>query len=600
MYASAGLCFGALLIVVTADTAAAQQTMTQQLLQTIHQASSSSKPTATVLANAWLPVGDNDTYPENLILQSKPDIGICFSGGGSRSFSSTLGYLQGLVELNLMNNVKYISSTSGGAWAITAYIYHDPNVIGPLDAFFGHALQPEDQSLISALRMPKSSARGYPVRSNLLTLVPKLIPSFSTASEAWVAAIHQTFLQPAGINLTAIPAWSAAQVKETRARNPGQKFEFMLPCGGLKDCFHRPFPILNSAQLGPLECTHFELLAKKYVMMEMTPMYIGFPTRQVLNYSRCQPLALGGFLEPIGFGSNTNESFCGLLSCPGKQITVSRPRYPFALSNYTSAASWAHGGILKDIPSWDFMENATLSFGYLNSATGGVRRDLQFGDGGNLENQGLLALLRRKVRRIVMFVNSQTPLRPRIEYNPFWRPPRSGDMDSSFAALFGFKPILPKLGFDSSHIQVFSRSSLAHVVDKLQRAQLKGNGCVASVNLTTLANVWWGILPGQDVRLTIVYLGRAYNWEKLLPEKVAELVAPFRSTTRPADLPANGTFKSFPHIETARLHLTASVANKLTDLAWWVIVKNVETFRRELTPVSYATANWADAIASKS
>jgi hypothetical protein len=538
----------------------------------------------TVVAQAWRHE-PNDSFPEDQVLHQKHNVGLCFSGGGSRSFAASMGYLQGLVELNLLDKVKYISAVSGGAWATAAYVFHDPNVTGPLESFFGDALPPERQTLLAARRMPKRCARGYPVRTNLITTLPKMLLQ-RQASDAWAAAVHKTFLEPAGISLTALPAWSRAQAQATEANNPRLKFEFVLPCGGLDDCPHRPFPIINVAQLGPLEAPHLGGLAKNYVMMEMTPMYVGFPKAQVLDYFGRDAVKLGGLMEPVGFGFSSNASFAGLNVRAGSRLSVPLCAHPFALANFTAASSWAHGALLKQIPSWGAMKNATFGVPYFNPVLGGSSRELQFGDGGNLENQGIIALLRRNVSRIVMFVNSQTPLPPwedpQDRQPPLLHAPLPADLDSSFAALFGVRPLLPKLGVDSKHVHVFPRSALAYVLGKLQQAQLKGNGCIATVNLLTVENPWHGISPGRHVRVTIVYLGRVFEWERLLPSKVADRVVSNRSSKRSTDLPTNGTFTNFPHLEMSRLHLSSSVANMMADLAWWVVMKNSNVFRNEL------------------
>ena len=54
-------------------------------------------------------------------------------------------------------------------------------------------------------------------------------------------------------------------------------------------------------------------------------------------------------------------------------------------------------------------------------------------------------------------------------------------------------------------------------------AQKAGRGAVASANVTTVANPWFGIEAGFKVWLTVVYLSRATEWEKDLPEAVRKV-----------------------------------------------------------------------------
>ncbi|MFK5970207.1 MAG: hypothetical protein QM487_08845 [Candidatus Marithrix sp.] len=45
---------------------------------------------------------------------SKANLGICFSGGGSRALTCAWGQMLGLRTLNLIDEARYISSVSGG------------------------------------------------------------------------------------------------------------------------------------------------------------------------------------------------------------------------------------------------------------------------------------------------------------------------------------------------------------------------------------------------------------------------------------------------------------------------------------------------------
>ena len=49
--------------------------------------------------------------------------GVCFSGGGSRALSFTLGVLRALESLKLIPHVDAISSVSGGTWASAIYMF---------------------------------------------------------------------------------------------------------------------------------------------------------------------------------------------------------------------------------------------------------------------------------------------------------------------------------------------------------------------------------------------------------------------------------------------------------------------------------------------
>ena len=57
------------------------------------------------------------------VIASRPNAGIAFSGGGSRSFTVSLSYMAALRELGLMDKFRYMTGISGGSWATTVYAY---------------------------------------------------------------------------------------------------------------------------------------------------------------------------------------------------------------------------------------------------------------------------------------------------------------------------------------------------------------------------------------------------------------------------------------------------------------------------------------------
>jgi hypothetical protein len=67
---------------------------------------------------------------------STPVVGVCFSGGGSRALTCALGQLSALNGLpsptapgrTLLDDVRYISSVSGGSWAAVTYTFLPPTI----------------------------------------------------------------------------------------------------------------------------------------------------------------------------------------------------------------------------------------------------------------------------------------------------------------------------------------------------------------------------------------------------------------------------------------------------------------------------------------
>jgi phospholipase A2 len=62
----------------------------------------------------------NQGLPSNVI----PSTGIVASGGGFRAMISTLGMMQGLQELGLLNLIEYFSTLSGSTWFLSSWLAH--------------------------------------------------------------------------------------------------------------------------------------------------------------------------------------------------------------------------------------------------------------------------------------------------------------------------------------------------------------------------------------------------------------------------------------------------------------------------------------------
>ena len=73
----------------------------------------------------YLVTGSAPRFPETALLAANGDrdIGIAFSGGGTRSAAATIGELRGLEESGLLTHARYVSAVSGGAWALIPWTF---------------------------------------------------------------------------------------------------------------------------------------------------------------------------------------------------------------------------------------------------------------------------------------------------------------------------------------------------------------------------------------------------------------------------------------------------------------------------------------------
>ena len=79
-------------------------------------------------AKAWQKAGDFPTssdFPEqhDENVKKRASVAIGFTGGGSRSYTASVGYMAALTELDLVKNTRYIGGISGGSWFTLNYVF---------------------------------------------------------------------------------------------------------------------------------------------------------------------------------------------------------------------------------------------------------------------------------------------------------------------------------------------------------------------------------------------------------------------------------------------------------------------------------------------
>jgi hypothetical protein len=249
------------------------------------------------------------------------------------------------------------------------------------------------------------------------------------------------------------------------------------------------------------------------------------------------------------------------------------------------ASSFAPGAVVNTFPE-NFSDAQGLHFDYYSPTSSFPSSDdTLFCDGGSYENILLFSMLQRRVEKIVLFINSKTPVQPASKWDVMNDPPLNAQISSDLSAFFGVFPSdvsdAEKRAFDNRKNQVFPEADWKPVASTLQEAQAKGNGIIGTFQLTTVQNDWWGIPAGISSQITIVYLGRLAGWEKELSSEMTPLFVP-SDPEEAADLSSTvdeGTYKGFPHYLTAGGITNHERANALSDLTGWTILQNEELFR---------------------
>jgi len=144
-----------------------------------------------------------------------------------------------------------------------------------------------------------------------------------------------------------------------------------------------------------------------------------------------------------------------------------------------------------------------------------------FADGGCMDNYGIMPLLRRKVKKIAVFINTYSTLKL-DEITDYTNIPEDY-LDFNLPSLFGcvvLKTLADTLGTDITHNQVFDALDFKNVLTSLQ-AKKRANEAVQTTTIhKVLENKWWGIDGNYDVEICWVYNEEVLNWEKTLSADV--------------------------------------------------------------------------------
>jgi hypothetical protein len=201
-----------------------------------------------------------------------------------------------------------------------------------------------------------------------------------------------------------------------------------------------------------------------------------------------------------------------------------------------------------------------------------------FADGGNLENTGVASMLSySNITSIISFINVETPLSQGTA--------NSINLDGSLPPLFGFQPYADSVpnGYapyssgstDPMQInQIFPSSAFADLQQGLWKASGSGKHAGAAIyeqQLTTLANPWFGVPAGQQVKVLWVYLNYASNWYQSITDVLVK-----------GAVDLDVTLFHFPNYSTLKTDLTSLQVHLLSNFASWCVQdpSNVASFTK--------------------
>jgi len=302
--------------------------------------------------NVWQTyTGKKVLFPEKCMPRFQNDNlkGLAYSGGGSRSYSSMIGYIRALNRMGLYNKIDYVSTVSGGSWFHGTYSYANAKGIS-IDTLLGKSLN------VPTMTLKDLDKENFivPVEKNLFLgarvnnapviklLMKALVPVHGIPlNQIWNHIIGKILLEPYALNDNVPCTMNEEMAKQINTDNKTN-----LNILKLKDT--DPFWICCST----LGCTEYSC---PYLVTEFTPMYSGI----VKEYKLPDGSIIGGYVvENYAFGSDSPNSSLTYNSIvekvcetsPFKVIVNNLGKRCFTLRDMLGCSSAAYAGFVLKYP----------------------------------------------------------------------------------------------------------------------------------------------------------------------------------------------------------------------------------------------------------
>jgi hypothetical protein len=432
--------------------------------------------------------------PEREMLRHKADVGVALSGGGTRSAAASLGALRALHRNGWLDRVKYVSAVSGGGWAALPFAYStrsNEDVLGTTaECRVVRVLDGKRE-----IRCGELGVLGEAIAASSVLRCGLEYVFGNTRTGRYILPVMKAF----GASCARSGSTSA-----TFAAIMGKIFlngDLCNDCGEQvlgKSAFpaeDRPFLILGGTVVAPGATRSRPRLRP----LEITPAYTGIRQRfghlggayvESWAYGR-RPIGLDGDRVVIPAGRSE-----GLTLQDALAITGSAPYLQVLMAeNALNRAA----GFFPVVGHWSAQDGDGMPF----------ERGLPHADGGFTDNIGVMPLLARGVKNILVFVNAAGP----VEDN--------GALRSLFMPIAG-------LGSDGDRSRnvVFERAGYETLVRRLNKASHVGPAVACFRGWQVLGNAFYNIRASHDgVNICWVYSHKDVPWLSAQHEAVRQHVA---------------------------------------------------------------------------
>lgn len=493
-----------------------------------------------------LPPTPEGQYPEVAelpeLMERTEDVGVALQGGGARATCQCLGTLAALEALGYMRNVRYVCSVSGATGTTGPFCFLPPQ--HSTTKFFGGI--PSDPKTLVPDNMEKL-AEGSLLWSifergaggSLCDLLSftwdetigrwRHLNAYDQALTPMDLAAFDLFVEG---SVMSAPVGTEAHKRAVDAVGPaGAK---VLPMRS-----DAPFPILAGSRLIEAAGQH-----SKWCALECTPLYCGTP----VDLPKAPGGHIGGgVVESFGFGAAAPRVLPGgrTAICDGEEVTV-KPRtfvplakavgisqadaythyVPLVLPTQSSCCEQALGGPV--LPMWSPADITSQ-----NNCSASV------GDGGPTDPCGLLALLRRRVKKVILqCCDGFSLLDAHTVSDCTWWTSYFGSLGAATLSSYS-------MSADDMVAQchVFASTALQPLLDQLIEKGKRGAPMVADLTLDVLDNNLCGVKGGWQVRVLWCFPSLSQGFRSALPKDTQVLLERSQSRGSQSDLSSD-----FPYV----------------------------------------------------
>lgn len=492
---------------------------------------------------------ETEKFPSNIA-------GLALSGGGTRAYLLGMGYLRGLFMLGLIphDNLKYLSTSSGSAWAGAAFTYFQgrregfQEFLGAPETDFGDTNAVEKLFALHGNLGWKNHIPCFKVLRNRFS--PLELFKYAKLSRRWNTFSH-LHLKDAGIG-----------ERDVMAADMEHKMELDKQLDGLARVIAPVLPGMPmfttvSVVVTAQDWIHggepiIPVFEPPCPTVTITPRYTGsLLTERVAFNSRDgkqhMNMTYGGLVETFAFGMDFVE-----FTTRGKaRVKMNRRHVPFSLADAVALVTNAPMvTFLKNQPGVLFKAKALRYVGGVSESKehywspsaqlpGSIFTDteqknqaLWLGDGGSLENIPVIEQILRGVRCIVAISMPDVD----INVNFDWSNPNSETgvklmekgsatetaIGFDIASFFGLTKNYADISFEVRHNQVFPESEWIPLVKQLQAKRANEELVIVTMEHTTVQNDYWGVKAGTAVRVTWVYTSPDKNFPLVADPAVGE------------------------------------------------------------------------------